>query len=50
MADEIAPVRRPAAYSSSQRLIVVSHTEEGENFRIISAREANSHERKKYES
>jgi uncharacterized DUF497 family protein len=37
-------------YSSSHRLVVVSHTEEGENFRIISAREANSHERKTYES
>ena len=37
-------------YSSNHRLIVVSHTEEGENFRIISAREANAHERKTYES
>lgn len=37
-------------YSSNSRLIVVSHTEEGENFRIISAREANTHERKTYES
>jgi uncharacterized protein len=37
-------------YSSHHRLIVVSHTEEGENFRIISAREANVHERKIYES
>ncbi len=37
-------------YSSSNRLVVVSHTEEGETFRIISAREANSHERKTYES
>ena len=37
-------------HSSSNRLIVVSHTEEGENFRIISAREANTHERKTYES
>lgn len=36
--------------SSNNRLIVVSHTEEGENFRIISAREANAHERKTYES
>ncbi len=35
---------------SNQRLIVVSHTEEGENFRIVSAREANAHERKTYES
>lgn len=36
--------------SSNHRLVVVSHTEEGENFRIISAREANAHERKTYES
>ena len=38
------------AHSSNNRLIVVSHTEEGENFRIISVREANTHERKTYES
>jgi hypothetical protein len=37
-------------YSTSNRMVVVSHTEEGENFRIISAREANAHERKTYES
>ena len=37
-------------YSSSNRLVVVSHTEEGETFRIISAREASPHERKTYES
>ena len=37
-------------HSSSDRLIVVSHTEKGENFRIINAREANIHERKTYES
>ena len=36
--------------SSSNRLLVVCHTEEGENFRIISARRATSHEREKYES
>ena len=36
--------------SSNHRLIVVSHTEEDENFRIISAREANAYERKTYES
>ena len=36
-------------HSISQRLIVVSHTEVGDTFRIISAREANTHERKKYE-
>ena len=34
----------------NNRLIVVSHTEEGETTRIISAREANAHERKDYES
>ncbi len=37
-------------YSSSNRLIVVSHSEEGDTVRIISAREACSHERKTYES
>jgi len=37
-------------YSTSNRLVVVSHTEDGDNFRIISAREANPHERKTYES
>jgi len=37
-------------YASSHRLIVVCHTEEDDNFRIISAREANAHERKTYES
>ncbi len=37
-------------YSSANRLVVVTHTEEGDNFRIISAREANLHERKTYES
>ena len=37
-------------YSSSNRLIVVSHSEEGDTVRIISAREATSHERKAYES
>ncbi len=37
-------------YSTSNRLVVVSHTDEVENFRIISAREANAHERKTYES
>ncbi len=36
--------------STSNRLVVVSHTEQGDNFRIISAREANSHERRTYES
>lgn len=37
-------------YSSNNRMVVVSHTEDGENFRIISAREASPHERKAYES
>jgi uncharacterized DUF497 family protein len=37
-------------YSSGNRLIVVSHSEEGDTVRIISAREASSHERKTYES
>ena len=37
-------------YSSNSRLLVVSHTEEGDNFRIINAREANTYERKAYES
>ena len=36
--------------STSNCLIVVSHTEESETTRIISAREANPHERKTYES
>ena len=36
--------------SARNRLIVVCHTEEGDTVRIISAREANSHERKTYES
>ena len=36
--------------SSPGRLVVVSHTEEEDDlFRIISAREATSHERKAYE-
>jgi hypothetical protein len=36
--------------SSTGRLVVVSHTEEEDDlFRIISAREATSHERKAYE-
>jgi uncharacterized DUF497 family protein len=37
-------------HSARNRLIVVCHTEEGDTVRIISAREANSHERKTYES
>jgi uncharacterized protein len=36
--------------SSSGRLLVVCHTEEVNVFRIISAREATTHERKRYHS
>ena len=36
--------------SSGNHLLVVCHTEQGENLRIISARRATSHEREKYES
>jgi uncharacterized DUF497 family protein len=36
--------------SSDGRLLVVSHTEEGDTIRIISAREATSHERRDYET
>jgi uncharacterized DUF497 family protein len=36
--------------SSSGRLLVVSHTESFPDFRIISARPATAHERKRYES
>jgi uncharacterized DUF497 family protein len=35
--------------SSQGRLLVVSHTERGEALRIISARRARAHERKKHE-
>ena len=37
-------------WTASGRLIVVSHTEEGDTIRIISTREATAHERKQYES
>lgn len=37
-------------WTANARLIVVSHTEEGDTIRLISAREATSHERKQYES
>jgi len=37
-------------YSSRSRLLVVSHTERGEAIRIIIARTATAHERKKHES
>jgi len=36
--------------SSEDRLLVVSHTERGEVLRIISARRATAHERKKHEN
>jgi uncharacterized DUF497 family protein len=37
-------------YSSHSQLLVVSHTERGKIIRIISARLATAHERKKHES
>lgn len=37
-------------YSSRGRLLVVSHTERGKIIRIISARLATAHERKRHES
>jgi uncharacterized DUF497 family protein len=37
-------------HSSHQRLLVVVHTEEGETIRIISARMATAHERKRHET
>ena len=37
-------------YSSHSRLLVVSHTERGKTIRIISARSATAHERKRHES
>ena len=36
-------------YSSRSRLLVVSHTERGKTIRIISARPATAHERKRHE-
>ena len=36
--------------SNEDQLLVVSHTEEGDNIHIISARRATSHERKDYEA
>lgn len=35
--------------SSSARLLVVAHTEQGTEFRIIRARQATAHERRRYE-
>lgn len=37
-------------YSSRGRLLVVSHTERGKTIRIISARPATTHERKRHEN
>jgi len=37
-------------YSPHGRLLVVSHTERGKTIRIISARSATAHERKRHES
>lgn len=37
-------------YSSHGRLLVISHTERGKTIRIISARHATAHERKRHES
>jgi uncharacterized DUF497 family protein len=37
-------------YSSHGRLLVVSHAERGQTIRIISARSATAHERKRHES
>ena len=37
-------------FSSQGRLLVVSHTERGVSLRIISARRATAHERKKHEN
>jgi uncharacterized DUF497 family protein len=37
-------------HSSRQRLLVVVHTEHGETIRIISARLATAHERKRHET
>lgn len=37
-------------YSSRERLLVVSHAEHGETIRIISARPATPHERKRHET
>lgn len=37
-------------YSSRERLLVVSHAEHGETIRIISARLATAHERKRHET
>jgi len=36
-------------YSSHRRLLIVAHTERGKTIRIISARSATAHERKRHE-
>jgi uncharacterized protein len=36
-------------FSSKPRLLVIAHTDRGKNTRIISARPATTHERKKHE-
>ena len=36
--------------SNASQLLVVCHTEQGDNIRIISARRATAHERKDYEA
>lgn len=36
-------------YSAQERLLVVSHSEQGDVVRLISARRATAHERKRYE-
>ena len=37
-------------YSSHDRLLVVAHSERGSRIRIISAREATAHEKRRYET
>jgi uncharacterized DUF497 family protein len=37
-------------YSARQRLLVVAHIEQGETIRLISARPATAHERKRHET
>jgi uncharacterized protein len=37
-------------YSSQERLLVIAHSERGSQVRIISAREATTHERRRYET
>ena len=37
-------------HSSRQRLLVIVHAEQGETIRIISARQATAHERKRHET